>query len=84
MEIWGYDGKHPDNVHDDIAAVVVILLRQGLDAETIERGVLKRYGETVDVEAIRKSIPYYLGRRKGYAPNKKVIAVRDMLSGRIP
>ena len=82
--VYGYDGRHPDKVHDDIVAVCVLLKWQGLDNDVIERGVLKRYGEEVSMDEIEKSIPHYLGERKGYKPNKKVLLVKTMLSGQIP
>lgn len=82
--VWGYKGKCPDGKHDDVIALTVLLLWQGLDCETIDRGMKSRYSAEVDSKKIQKCLPYYLGEVNGYKPVPALLRVRQMLSGEIP
>ena len=82
--VYFYKKNTPDGVHDDCVAFCVLLMWQGVVDITIERGALMKYGVKVDAKEIRRCMPYYLGEVRGFAPNKKVVRLREMLSGDIP
>lgn len=82
--VYLYKKDAPDGVHDECVAFCVLLIWQGAVDITIERGALMKYGVKVSAQEIRRCIPYYLGEVKGFAPNKKVVRMKEMLSGEVP